>query len=231
MKVSEQTRLSQMEGWFHRGQGQCLHKEEAIWVDAYIKRMRPELCLQIGGVPFDCNKSAKYTHMLHLDRRMEFFCLLGHSICADFFELPFADGLIDSVFCPHVHEVLDEPGRFFSEVVRVLKPGGALVVMGINPKSLWSFQNIMVRENLFPWMRHHWGARNIIKLLSDMPLRVESDEYKYFKLYSDSRMIEWLQFQFIDSLLSKHVTQLGALYFIEFVKVEYTLNMGVPSAI
>ncbi|HJN37261.1 MAG TPA: methyltransferase domain-containing protein [Gammaproteobacteria bacterium] len=231
MKASEQIRLTDMEKWFHEGQGQCLHNEESQWVDAYLKRKRPQICLQVGGAPFDCNKHVKYTHMLHLDRRMEFFCLLGHSVCADFFELPFADESFNVILCPHVHEILENSERFFDEIIRVLKPGGSLVVMGINPKSLWSFQNIMVRENLFPWMYHHWGCQKVINLLRDRVLRVEDIDYKHFKLYSDSKILNYLQFQLIDTVLSDHASQLGALYFLELTKEAYTLNVGVPSAV
>jgi SAM-dependent methyltransferase len=42
--------------------------------------------------------------------------------------LPFADAAFDAVVCFQVLSVIDEPGRVFAEVARVLKAGGALLL-------------------------------------------------------------------------------------------------------
>ncbi len=43
-------------------------------------------------------------------------------------DLPFEDGSFDSIFCVDVIEHLPAPGRFVAEFLRVLRPGGMLLV-------------------------------------------------------------------------------------------------------
>lgn len=53
--------------------------------------------------------------------------------------LPFADGMVDNIYCSHVIEhVTDETaGRFLSEASRVLRPGGVLRIATPDASFLW----------------------------------------------------------------------------------------------
>ncbi len=50
-------------------------------------------------------------------------------ILSDMQQLPFRDGSFDFVFCLHVLEHVKDDRRGLSELVRILKPGGAAIIM------------------------------------------------------------------------------------------------------
>ncbi|WP_374565374.1 class I SAM-dependent methyltransferase [Ideonella sp.] len=51
--------------------------------------------------------------------------------------LPFADNALDLVVMPHTLELAADPHRALAEVTRVLRPEGKVVIVGLNPASLW----------------------------------------------------------------------------------------------
>lgn len=67
---------------------------------------------------------------------------------ADFHALPFPSGSIDLVVMPHTLELAHDPHGALAEVERVLVPEGKVVIVGINPLSLWG---------LHQWLG--WGQR------------------------------------------------------------------------
>lgn len=48
------------------------------------------------------------------------------NVSGDLLHLPFRDACVDAVLCTETLEHLTDPGRFLSEVARVLRPGGRL---------------------------------------------------------------------------------------------------------
>jgi ubiquinone/menaquinone biosynthesis C-methylase UbiE len=52
----------------------------------------------------------------------------AHLQQASLYELPFRDGAVDVGLCNHVLEHVHEPDRALSELFRVLRPGGLLIV-------------------------------------------------------------------------------------------------------
>lgn len=94
---------------------------------------------------------------------------------ADYGELPFASQSVDLVVMPHRLEDCTDPHQLLREADRVLRPEGRLVVLGINPWSLWG-----LRQALPGWLGGgflpHAGAligaphvRDWIRLLSFEP--------------------------------------------------------------
>lgn len=61
------------------------------------------------------------------------FCTLA----ADPGQLPFASRSLDGAVLHHVLEAAADQRTALREAVRVLRPGGRLVVVGVNPASLW----------------------------------------------------------------------------------------------
>lgn len=62
---------------------------------------------------------------------------------ADYGELPLASQSIDLVVLPHQLECSLDPHQLLREVDRVLRPEGHLVILGINPWSLWGARQVM----------------------------------------------------------------------------------------
>ncbi len=63
--------------------------------------------------------------------------------------LPLGDSCVDMIVCSWVFEHLDNPGRVLSEARRVLKPGGCLIFLTPNARSLVVGLNRVLR----PWQR------------------------------------------------------------------------------
>lgn len=72
--------------------------------------------------------------------------------------LPLANESMDLVICRWVVEHLENPADFFSEVCRVLRPGGHLTLLTPN---LWNYASLAIR--LTPHSFHRWFVKNLLK--------------------------------------------------------------------
>jgi SAM-dependent methyltransferase len=72
--------------------------------------------------------------------------------------LPFVDDAFELVLLRHALEVVQEPSALLADAVRVLAPGGVLVLTGVHPLSGWA-----------PWF--YWRARRTRPVLQ-LPLRL-----------------------------------------------------------
>ena len=72
---------------------------------------------------------------------------------ADALNLPFDDGSIDAVISSHMIHHLAKPVVFFREMIRVLKPGGYVVIQEINTS--------MLMRTLLRVMRHEGWAYDV----------------------------------------------------------------------
>lgn len=68
--------------------------------------------------------------------------------------LDFSDGEFDKVLCSEVIEHIPEADKALSEMWRVLKPGGLLVLSTPNPKSWYGFDRYIVWEKI---LRRKWN--------------------------------------------------------------------------
>jgi SAM-dependent methyltransferase len=71
--------------------------------------------------------------------------------------LPFVNDGVDGVLLPHTLERTEDPRRLLREVHRILVPEGSLVLMGLNPRSLWGLRRALSRRR-FPV-----GVRQLIR--------------------------------------------------------------------
>lgn len=66
----------------------------------------------------------------------------------------YADGTFDGVLCSEVIEHIPEPERALLEMLRILKPGGRLVLSTPNRRSWYGFERYVVLEGL---LRRKWN--------------------------------------------------------------------------
>jgi SAM-dependent methyltransferase len=74
--------------------------------------------------------------------------------CTDFCALPFADDSLDLVILPHSLESSPDPHATLREVARVLVPEGRVLILGLNPNSLWGWRQMRDR-----WRHRLWHGR------------------------------------------------------------------------
>lgn len=85
-------------------------------------------------------------------------CYQGDLLAATDTPLPFCDDAFQLVLIRHAQEVVPQASLLLAEAVRVLEPGGTLVLAGVHPISGWT-----------PWLQ--WRARHAPPVMH-LPLRL-----------------------------------------------------------
>ncbi|NLT68557.1 MAG: class I SAM-dependent methyltransferase, partial [Acidobacteria bacterium] len=117
----------------------------------------------------DFRDKAKRVYGVDLDPRVSTNPLIHEGVVADVGRIPFEDRIFDVVFSNNVLEHLEDPLRVFSEVSRVLKPGGVFLF-----KTPQKFHYVPLISKLTP----HWFHEFINRLRG----RAEMDTFptRYF---------------------------------------------------
>lgn len=149
------------------------------------------------------------------------------SILCEFDALPFEANSLDLVLLPHTLEQAPDPHRCLREVERVLRPEGRVVILGLNPASLWAVRQNLARVNGRMLGRPprlylpeegeyigYWRLRDWLRLLS---FEVERAQFGCYRppLLSEPWLSRW---QWIEKPGGKWWTVLGALYGVIAVK-------------
>jgi SAM-dependent methyltransferase len=141
--------------------------------------------------------------------------------------LPFPDQTLDLVVLPHTLEQAADPHRTLAEVARVLRPEGRLVIVGLNPVSLWGMRQRLGRARLkLPGRQRslflpragefigYWRARDWLRLLG---FEIESGRFGCWRPPIASQ--RWLdRFGWMDRVGSHWWPVFGAVYCLVAVK-------------
>ena len=147
----------------------------------------------------------------------------GVSLHCEFDALPFESNSLDLVLLPHALELSQDPHQTLREVERVLRPEGRVVILGLNPASLWGLrQNLgrLTRGQAHSFLPQagdsigYWRLRDWLRLLN---LEVEG---AHFGCYSPPLSTDaWLQrWAWVEGVGGRWWPVLGAAYFIVAVK-------------
>lgn len=125
---------AELHEWLQRGYGQYLLERQQACL-----RSAPPLpgyhLMQLGMAPVpELLTGFPHLHRFSLSSGMS---VQGGSAVADFAELPLSCGSIDAVVLHHALDFSSQPHAVLREAVRVLMPGGHIVILGFNPLSLW----------------------------------------------------------------------------------------------
>ena len=154
-------------------------------------------------------------------------CASADLVC-DFNALSIDTNSLDLVVLPHALELTDDPHQTLREVDRVLRPGGRVVVVGLNPASLWGLHQRLGRlgskrarsgepaqaQPHSGELIGYWRLRDWLRLLS---FEVEGGR---FGCYRPSGLSErWMQRQaWMESAGERWWPVLGGVYFLVAVK-------------
>ena len=134
-----------------------LHKDIKILYNSLVIG-EPEFFLNLSKL-FNllCNDKNIKQFMLHpiLNRldieKSDFFSKLkNHLIIAKQYKLPIDNNIIDLVFLPHNLESLNDYWAVLTEVYRVLKPGGRIIITGFNKHIFWWICSKFISKKLNP---------------------------------------------------------------------------------
>jgi SAM-dependent methyltransferase len=124
--------------WEHPPLPELLAAERA-WLYAQAAAPALHARLLIGPAPFAVADGWIGLHLSGAQR-------VGGALSGVLTELPLVDGACERVVLHHVLEELPAPSAMLKECVRVLRPGGKLLLFGLEPLSLWH-----------PWLRTATG--------------------------------------------------------------------------
>jgi SAM-dependent methyltransferase len=146
----------------------------------------------------------------------------------DFDALPFASDSLDLVVLPHTLELARDPHLTLSEVERVLVPEGRVVILGLNPASLWGLRQRMARGGERVGIGRHrhlflprageflgyWRVRDWLRLLS---FEVEAGRFGCWRPPLSSQA--WLdRFAWLEPVGARWWPVFGAVYALSAVK-------------
>ncbi|UXH76996.1 class I SAM-dependent methyltransferase [Roseateles amylovorans] len=149
------------------------------------------------------------------------------AVYCEFDALPFPASSLDLVVLPHTLELAADPHRCLREVERVLRPEGRVVILGLNPASLWAVRQNLARVNGRLMGRAprlylpeegeyigYWRLRDWLRLLS---FEVERAKFGCYRppLLSEVWLDRW---HWLERPGSKWWTVLGALYGVVAIK-------------
>lgn len=96
-------------------------------------------------------------------------------IWAEYDCLPIASDSLDFALIHHVLEFSDNPHRIITEASRTLRHGGHLILLGVNPISLWGVRYLLAR------------------LLSPIFTYARGGYISHIKFLSTTRILDWLE--------------------------------------
>lgn len=218
-----------MHEWFETPAGRYLLEWERTRVDAAVVDMFGYHALQLGVPELDGLYANRMPHRwlateaLHAppDEPQHRAALL-----CDFAALPFPASSLDLVLLPHTLEFSADPHATLREVERVLVPEGRVVICGLNPTSLWGFQQ--QRARLYRRMGlgrrmflpdagefiGYWRLRDWLRLLG---FEVEVGDFGCYRAGVTSD--KWLnRLQWMDRAGARWWPIFGAAYFVVAVK-------------
>lgn len=123
----------------------------------------------------------------------------GVDIACDPRQLPFASDALDLLILHHALDFEDDPHTVLREAARVVIPGGALVVVGFNPWSLFGFLRFFHLGALdAPWFARCISPYRVSDWLRVLDFRVDGLESSYYlpPLVSDRSVqrLGWLDY-------------------------------------
>jgi SAM-dependent methyltransferase len=133
----------------------------------------------------------------------------GNIRCADLAALPFPDAMFDIVYSRSVWEHLTEPGRVMTEIRRVLKPGGVLILITPNK---YDYTSIVARFT--PQWFHRWAARRAGLSYDMFPVQYRCNTPKWFRRLSGWEKVEvrGLRHHPVNLQFSRILYRMGVLY-------------------
>ncbi len=155
--------------------------------------------------------------------------------CTDLCALPFADDSLDLVILPHALENSPDPHATLREVARVLVPEGRVLILGLNPNSLWGWRQMRDRARRRVWQGRLFlpqsgefiGTRRLRDWLS--LLNFESEPMQYGCYAPSVQSPQWLKrFQVMDQLGPRWWPFWGAVYAQVAIKRVHGMRLIEP---
>src|SRR5574343_89672 len=151
--MTREASIIELAAWLKTPPGQYLLGWEQRQLDAAVADMFGFHALQLGLPELPALRANRMPHRwLALDPAASSGPHELPLLMSEFDALPFESNSLDLVVLPHSLELAPDPHQTVREVERVLRPEGRLIILGLNPASLWGLrQNLgRLRRHVFP---------------------------------------------------------------------------------
>ena len=216
-----------MSEWLATPQGQYLLRWEQARLDALVSDIFGYNAVQVGlpACPFlrGSRMSYRFVSAVASDVTPG-----GAAVRAHPFALPFASASIDLVILPHVLEYSRHPHQVLREVERVLVPEGSVIIVGLNPFSLFGLRRLFARGGgVYPWRGHYFSVPRIRDWLALLGFDVQTDAFgAYAPPMSSPAWIE--RWAFFDRLGARWWPVCGAVYSMHGIKRVQGMRLLTP---
>ncbi|QEP43419.1 SAM-dependent methyltransferase [Ectothiorhodospiraceae bacterium BW-2] len=152
-----------LQHWYLTPTGRLWLEQEQQLLAERLSHHFGYLLLQLGSpLLFDtCRHSPIPKRLLLTEQWQQFTSLVGH-----YHHLPVASDSIDLVILGHLLQFNDHPHAILREVERILRPEGAVIILGFQPLRLWRINHFIHQHHpsqrgaeliaslrLFDWLR------------------------------------------------------------------------------
>ncbi|MES2998293.1 MAG: methyltransferase domain-containing protein [Pseudomonadota bacterium] len=130
--------------------------------------------------------------------------------------LPFASESINLVLLPHTLEFDKNAKLVLSESWRVLTPNGHLILLGINPLSLWGVYRLFASHKKLAWNGYFYTIQTICQWIQYLGGEICHTESFLFRPPLSSRLGKWLfdKLFFLEKISPWLFPYLGGIYLI-----------------
>jgi len=170
--------------------------------------------------------------------------LSDNGVLCEATELPFEHNSIDVVLLHHTLDFTDNPHQVLREAIRILRPGGHIMVVGFNPASWWGVHRFCNKKSSKAWHKGQFISQSRLddwmSLLGMTQLRMLTDYYvppftskkwrnRCEKMQAYGRRSLPKNGAFSVTLARKDVEGITPVKHIKFARKFYTLPVRKPA--
>lgn len=193
--------------WLKKEPGALLVGMERAQLQRLLKPILGDYLIQIGGLP-ELTKDSPIRFKWFLNTQAK-----SGAIQVALDELPLAPESVDVIVMVHVLEFLQRPQILLREAFKALAPGGQLIIVNLNPWSLWGLKHGLTQDHELPWNGHFWSSLQVKHWLRDLGLRIVMNDTFCFRPPLHS-LRWWQRLLWLEALGPFFFPALGGFYIL-----------------